>query len=79
MLSKFLLSIEPRYLDSSTTGASPSPILMGGIALSIGQKLAKVNLWLPKVHGNWQVGLSDPQQNPNPGVSLGRAFTVTGS
>ncbi len=30
--SKLLLSIEPRYLNSSTTGASPSPILIGRIA-----------------------------------------------
>ncbi len=61
--SKFLLSIEPRYLSSSTTstGASPSPILNqildGGDSL-IGhwhcqwQKLAKVSQWLPKVHCN---------------------------
>jgi hypothetical protein len=32
--SKFLLSNEPRCLNSGATGASPSPILIGGIAPS---------------------------------------------
>jgi hypothetical protein len=47
--SKFLLSIEPRYLNSGTTLSVPH---LDGGDRRIGQKLAQVSHWLPKVHCN---------------------------
>jgi hypothetical protein len=79
--SKFLLSIEPGYLSSCTTGASPgpSPILIGPRGDRrgrIGQKFAKVNQWqwLPtgpgKVHCNSLTCQCRMRHHPQPNAVI---------